>query len=352
MDLSYYIIRTLQKYSSPKDNKTTKPLKREALVKIMQKEYPDMSITSKKVRRALDELVNMESILPDEKKTICYRIYYVGEQERKTDYYYHNVLSDVELKYLIDATLYSMIFSSGAARDLAKRIQGLSGKNLLDITSYANESFGRQRYTLENDVMRNVEVIMQAKKMHACITFRWNVYDVEDGKVILKFKNKRKTRPLKLILNNGRYFLLSRQPDSEKVITYSVDLMTEVRMVREKDPGCDDGMPDKNFIRAEYNLQHPFMMGGELRKYKLRVNREYFSRLMDSFSYAIQIIPGTQTEKTVDVRVEASCKGMAYWLLKNYEVAELIENRDEELEKELSGAVEVLYQRYHYTGVV
>lgn len=70
MDLSYYIIRTLQKYSSPKDNKTTKPLKRESLVKLMQKEYPDMSITSKKVRRVLDELVNMESSLPDEKKTI------------------------------------------------------------------------------------------------------------------------------------------------------------------------------------------------------------------------------------------------------------------------------------------
>ena len=67
---------------------------------------------------------------------------------------------------------------------------------------------------------------------------------------------------------------------------------------------------------------------------------------MNIFSYGIEIIDGTETEKTVDVRVKATKRGMVYWLLQHYDVAALIENKDEELWKELRDAVESLYERY------
>ena len=53
-----------------------------------------------------------------------------------------------------------------------------------------------------------------------------------------------------------------------------------------------------------------------------------------------------ETEETVDIRISTSSKGIAYWLLKNYDIAELIDNKDKELEMELAQAVEQLNKKY------
>jgi len=347
MDLSYFIVRILQKYSSKEKTTQTKPLSREEIVKRLQTEYPDDCITYKKVRKSLDQLISMESCLPDAQKTICYKTYTVAGQERHSNYYYNNAITDVELKFLVDSTLYSKIFKSSSAQNLAKRIQGLSGKNLRDITSYANDGFGKQRYSLNINVMENVEIIMKAKKINAFIAFDWNLYDVAHGQIVLKNVGRRKVKPGKLILSNGRYFLLLRHWSSDKVYTYAVDLMSNIEKCTEKEDGLSELKLQKDFVRAEYALQHPFMMGGEVRQYKLRVKREYFSRLVDDFAYEIKIIKGSETEETVDVRISAASKGMAYWLLQHYDVAELICNNDEDLSNELSQAVEILYKKYH-----
>lgn len=346
MDLSYFIVRILKKYSSKEKTTKTKPLSREEIAKRLQAEYPDDCITYKKVRKSLEQLIGMESHLPDNQKTICYRTYMVKGQERHTDYFYNNAISDVELKFLVDSVLYAKIFKSSSAQNLAKRIQGLSGKNLRDITPYANDSFGKQRYSLNINVMENVETIMRAKKANAFISFDWNVYDVADGQIILKNVERRKVKPRKLILSNGRYFLLLRHWGSDKEYSYAVDLMSNIELCPEKD-NVNELELQKDFIRAEYVLQHPFMMGGEVRQYKLRVQREYFSRLMDDYAHEIRIVKGSETEETVDVRIEASRKGMMYWLLQHYDVAELLSNKDEDLNKDLSQAVEVLYKKYH-----
>ena len=63
------------------------------------------------------------------------------------------------MKVLIDSVIYSKIFNAPAAQNLAKRIQELSGKNFTDITSYANDAFGKQRYILKTDNRKNVETI-------------------------------------------------------------------------------------------------------------------------------------------------------------------------------------------------
>lgn len=89
------------------------------------------------------------------------------------------------------------------------------------------------------------------------------------------------------------------------------------------------------------------MMAGEVKRYRLKVQREYFSRLVDSFSHEIEIIPGTLNDTEVEVYVRSSSRGLRYWLLQHYQVAELIECKDQELLDDLSKAVEKLYKRYH-----
>ena len=71
--------------------------------------------------------------------------------------------------------------------------------------------------------------------------------------------------PIRLMLNNGSYFCLVRYRDSRKVYTYSVDLMTRLR-VKEQRKSDGIGFDNLNIPleRAVYILNHPYMMGGEL----------------------------------------------------------------------------------------
>ena len=348
MELSYLIINVLKKYSSKEKTSKTKPLTRQEITRRLQQEY-SKEITEKKVRTSLDAIINYESYLEDSEKTICYRTYIFKKQERHTDYYYNNSISDVELKFLIDSVLYSKIFNDSSAKNLVKRIQGLSGKNLKDITTYANDSFGKQRYTLETNVIQNIDIILKASKEEKYIEFQWNVYGVENGKIsLMKKGDKRTVKPIKLILDNGRYFLLARHLKSEKIYTYSVDLMTKVKILTNvQNDGFKNGNIDNNFKRPQYILQHPYMMGGKKERYTIKVNKNYLSRVVDDFSYEIKIRPYSETDTTVEVIVYASRKGILYWLLQHYDIAELIENNDEELEKELSDAVKKLYDNYY-----
>ena len=347
MQLSYLIINILKKYSSKEKTIKTKPLTRQEITRRLQQEY-SKEITEKEVRTSLDAIINYETYLKDSEKTICYRTYMVKEQERHTDYYYNNSISDVELKFLIDSVLYSKIFNNSTAKDLARRIQGLSGKNLKDITNYANDAFGNQRYTLEINVIENIDIILKASKEEKYIEFQWNLYGVENGKISLMKKDNRIVKPINLILDNGRYFLLARHFKSEKIYTYSVDLMTKIKILNNiKNDGLKNGNIENDFKRAQYILQHPYMMGGGKERYTIRINKNYISRVVDDFSYGIWIKPYSETKTTVEVIIHASRKGILYWLLQHYDIAELIENNDEELEKELSDAVKKLYDRYY-----
>ena len=81
----------------------------------------------------------------------------------------------------------------------------------------------------------------------------------------------------------------------------------------------------------------------ELRPYIVRIDREYFSRLIDDFSYEINVLKETDT--TVDIRVNASCKGMACWLCHHYDIASIVDNKDKELNKELKKAAESILRQ-------
>ena len=112
-----------------------------------------------------------------------------------------SIITDVEFKFLIDSVLYSNIFNNERALDLAGRIQTLSGKNLKDITPYANDSFGRTRYAQNTDVLANCQLIIDAIKNDNYIEFDWNVYDVKNKNVYLHFQGRRTVIPIRLMLD-------------------------------------------------------------------------------------------------------------------------------------------------------
>lgn len=324
------IMEVLKRYSSD-----TRPLKRSEIVGYLIKEYPvektGYKITEKKVRTALNKIIDSEASKADKDKSVCYKsIEKKNGNEYKTDFWTPKSISDVELKYLIDAVMYSKIFDSAAAQDLGRRIQDLSGKNLSRMTPYTSGNvFGKQRLTISVDVLKNIQIIYDATKDDKYIEFDFNVYDIVDNNIGLKLKKHYTVKPLQTILNDGRYFMLARYQNSSKVYTFSVDLMSNISIVNNIKDNIDNSELGKNFVRAQYLLQHPYNMGGKPEFFKLRVKREYLSRVVDTFSYEIKVIANSTTENTVDIRVKSSLEGMKRWLLFNYDIAEVIEPPNE-----------------------
>lgn len=189
--------------------------------------------------------------------------------------------------------------------------------------------------------------IQEAIDKRQYIAYDWHVYESDGKHIVLREMGRKIIKPYFLLLNDHRYFVFGRHKDMNEIYTHSVDLMDNIELIAPRDVQDKGKDPVARINRGKYILNHHYMMGGEANRYRLKVQREYFSRLVDSFSHEIEIIPGTFNDTEVEVYVRSSRRGLRYWLLQHYQVAELIECRDQELLDDLSEAVEKLYKRYH-----
>ncbi|MEQ3451980.1 WYL domain-containing protein [Enterococcus cecorum] len=347
MILTQEILEILKQYTSvitsmdTKKELQAKTLNRKEITEYLNAKYGE-EITYRRVIRSLNHLLESEALLPSSQQMIGI----IGAKKRHR-YYYKNSISDVELKYLIDCVMHSKIFRKEQASSLAKRLQSLSNRNAVKLTPYVNDSFGEQRFFLTHNVLENVMKIQEAIDKRQYIAYDWHVYESDGKQIVLREMGRKIIKPYFLLLNDHRYFTFGRHKDMNEIYTHSVDLMDNIELISPRDVQDKGKDPVARINRGKYILNHPYMMGGEVNRYRLRVQREYFSRLVDSFSHEIEIIPGTLTDTEVEVYIKSSKLGLRYWLLQHYQVAELIECKDQELLDDLSEAVEKLYKRYH-----
>lgn len=334
MELSYIIVEVLKKYSSKQN-----PLNQTQLLQHLQSEYPHLAgeIKEKKVRTALEKLLEQENKLPDENKVLrC------TDVRRKKRYWTDNSFSDAELKFLIDCVMYSNIINTKNALSLAKRIQALSGKRLRDLTPYASGAFGSQKYTADIDVLKNVEAIAAAQEAGRKLRFDLNVYTVQNGKPVLLPVKEHTVSPLETVLHNGRYYLLACY-DSDKLYSFRVDLMTKLRQTAE--PAKRSVPALENFCRDAFMRQHPVMYAGRVRRFTLRIKKDNLTQIADAFSDKGKVVPGSETEDTIDLWVDAADGAMKHWLLRYGDIVEAV-NMPKDFAAELKKSVEDLAKKY------
>ena len=333
------IVEVLKRHASRE-----KPLNQMQIWEKLRSDYPHLSaeITIKKVRASVKKIVEQEESLANEADKV---LRYVGGKRKEGCWAKDNV-SDAELRFLIDCVVYSSIINTPNARDLAKRLQGLSGKRLLDMTPYASGAFGEQKYTPDIDVLKHVEEITEARKAGHKIRFDLNVYVPENGDIVLRpvERSPYTVSPLETVLHDGRYYLLACYDSSDKVYTFRIDLMTDIQQTEEK--ARHDIPPLKNFRRDAFMLQHPVMYGGEARRFTLRVQKDSLTRVVDAFSQGLRIVPGSETEDdTVDLWVTVADEAMRLWLLRYGDIVEAVDLPKDFADK-LKQSVEALYQKY------
>lgn len=356
MELTLSIMEVLKKYSSKEKTKSTHPLTYKEITDHLVNEYysssPDSHrvVNYKKVRSAMEKIILSESYFKDEDKSIHYTSTIKKDgSEYKSGFYTNRQITDIELKFLIDSVMHSKIFDTNSAKSLATRVQQLSGKNLINITNYLTEhTFGKQRLLSGINVLDNVKEILKALDENKIIIISYNKFKaLNDGSKVLVVDKIHEIVPLKIILNDGRYYLFAYYSNDEdkRIYTFSLDLISKIVLGNKV-------ITDKQFIDYKYNfhpgqyiLNHPFFMGGKEEVYKLRVENNKLNRIINTFSYEAKIIPNTTNDKTVDVYIKSSAKGMALWLISNYDVAELVES-SEALDKELKEAVKKINDKF------
>lgn len=357
--LEIAVLELLKKYSSKEH-----PLTLTEIIGYLEKDYSfitDEYNIAKTTNNRKRVRVALENIIKFDEMSNSQNIYFNETTDRNGDkkrvsYYTNKRLSDAELKFLVDSVMYSNIFSSSYSQDFAKRIKELSGKELDNATSYVNQAFGQPRFSAAMnkgiDVLDNVMKINKAMKEGTYIDFSFDTYDVgNEPKEIIRNSKKKygPIRPVFTYLNNGRYVMVGKYKNSEKEYHYLIEHLSEIEVVKVDDKRSIK-QSEKIQNRAAYIMNHPFDMGGNPIKYKLRVERAFFSRVYDTFATSLFVIPFTKTDSTVEVFVESSKEGLKRWLLLNYDIAELIvddgNSQGLELKTELSEAVKILKEKY------
>jgi len=111
--------------------------------------------------------------------------------------------------------------------------------------------------------------------------------------------------PYKLIINDGNYYLLAYDSDKEDIITYRLDRMKEVDIVKEP----RDGFEVYKDINMRTFTQRVFsMFGGEEKLVKIRFANYLLDTVVERFGNGEGIFyhPDDDRHFTVNVHVEIS----------------------------------------------
>ena len=349
MELAFEIIEVLKEYSSERKTLKTGPMSQNAIRRklvMRREEKNENEITSRDkptldmVRPVLKSIVDAELNLPDEQKTVRYK---TGKNGQRSGYWYANTLSDAELKFLVDSALTSRMLSTAQGQALAKKIQGLANKRVRDATAYARV-FGDVRAGDGPDVLKNLDILVDAIDRDM-VEFRLCVYGAD--KKLRALDKVHIVHPYRIIMNNGKYYLLAGYDGSDEVYRFRVDLMTAPKTVPGRAARSRYDVPGmgSDFNYADYLMSHPVMMGGDYERATLRVERESLTQVMDSFGDSVWVLPGTETETTVDVSVTAAAGALRAWLMQYADIAIGIRLPDR-LRKDLWAIAERMYTAY------
>ena len=316
--------------------------------KLNDEEEPDLDDQMYLVdQETFDEQLDTEDQREINGKLISYTITeHDGGRSYRTGFHVNRSFTDMELKFLIDSIMYSKTIDTESAEDLSNRLKGLSNKKLAAITPYTSGVVFGQRGPASNvDVLKNMNTILDAIISDCYLEFTENVFDVVDNKIVLTPLKKNCVIPLQVFLNNGQYYMLAKYELKKKEYQFLLDLMTDLNITKTKVGNFSSEVNSVVTYRSDYIRQHPFVMGGKPEWFTLRVKRTALTIVVNAFGTDIKIIPGSVTDTTVDVKVNAAPGGMKFWLLINYKDVSLV-NANPEFIKEMEAAVGMLEEKY------
>ena len=248
---------------------------------------------------------------------------------------------DTELRILIDSVLFSKAFSSNQAKELIKKIRGISSKyfnakvsNICNIPEL-NKNINRQN-------IYSIDKINDAISGKHKISFVYNDIGT-DFKLHPRRKECYIVNPYRIVANNGKFYLIGNYDKYANIVHFRIDKMTDVCELEERVKQMKD-VPE---LACGLNLprhmaEHIYMFIGPSIPVKLLTTKDMMSDLVDWFGTEFSVIK--KDEEKIIVRVNCNEKAMKFWALQYGPYVEVLE--PESLRNRIKEDIAYMSKRY------
>lgn len=285
------------------------PLTQQDILKLLKSEYGVEKCDRRSVKANVLSLVDMG--------------FEISMEEGGGYYLISRELEDEELRWLIDAVLFSKTLPANQAKNLIAKLEGFGNKYFESKVSHVSTTPDLPR-TKNSMVMHNVNAINDAIDQKKKISFRYSGYGVD-----FKLHDRGRdyiANPYQMVAANGYYYLLSNMDNYDDVAYFRIDKMSKVSILEER------VKPIKQVTGLEHGLdlpkhmaEHVYMFTGESDNIKLKCDVAAIDAIADWFGNGVRVVEDNESGGYIIVSVKCNLNAMFYWALQYGKSVEVLE---------------------------
>lgn len=288
------------------------PLTQQEILDFMEKKY-GMTVSRKSISRNLNRL--KEAGLPVMCREVA-RVVNGKEVPLSVDWYWDHVLSQDELKVLIDLLYFSHL-PLQQIRQLVEKLKRLQSRTFDDGKENIKNLPALGRPAESEGVLALLSRAITQKKQ---ISFYYDHYEADGkkhhGYTVSGEDKLYRVSPYQLAASDDRYFLLCNEEGSEGISIFKADMMSEVTVLEEPArlqkslESVEQGgkLSDALFAYHGVYTGNPVLCSFE-------ADWHLMSDIVDDFGKAAHLVSARQDLVTVEVTIPASA--MKAWALKH-----------------------------------
>ena len=257
---------------------------------------------------------------------------------------------DYEDLFILAQCIYSTRFiSESKANELVEKLGYFCSTYQSD--TLQNETYYPERVrSTQKDILNNVGIlnsVLPKRRRRALsnppkkITFKYLQHDINDvSKEVEKHQGKLyKVSPQALLINDGFYYLLAEEDDSNEMRTYRIDRMKSIRITNEDNLAW---LPKKDLQR--YTSSVFSMYGGDEKHVTLFCETGLLDTMIDRFgTKGVRYAKADNSHFTVDVDLEVSSTFFS-WLCQFGTRAKILYPKD--IAKKYKDYLKLIIQQY------
>ena len=236
------------------------------------------------------------------------------DENRKGYFMRSRIFEDSELRILIDAVLSSKCITKKKSKELIKKLETLTSKNMVD--RLWSQIFIDDRIKCSNEeIYYNIDKINNAISENKKITFNYYTYDIEKGWIACKAGKEYELSPYGLAWHEDFYYVIGLHEKYQDFAHYRVDKMRNITITEEKRkdaryiPECKNGFNGADYMKKTYK-----MFTGETSKVEIRFDNSLLNAAVDRFGEEAIMMPLDEDNFKLSTEANVS-EGFISWIL-------------------------------------
>lgn len=233
-----------------------------------------------------------------------------GEMEESTvlsDFYLNRIITDSELRLLIDSLLFSKHIPYSQCKELIKKLEGLSSvyfkSRIKHIMTFPEDK------TDNKQLFYTIELLDEAISKKRQVSFKYLEYGT-DKKMHVKMRPDGTEReyiinPYQMAAKEGKYYLICNYDKYNDISNYRLDRIKDIKILDTPAKPFEnlDWADGKHLDLHKYMTEHVYMYSSENSHVKFTITKPLISDVIDMFGKNISFSHETDTHVTVTAMV-------------------------------------------------